>query len=104
MGLKIQLLETCRVTCGAPTSPATPLETHLASPNRVLVEGPGRALVPHGPGGPLLRCNLALQSESMGYSCARFPPPDFVSGRGPSSRRSQSQFFLAPKSHFCNKN
>ncbi|MES2122567.1 MAG: hypothetical protein V4492_07310, partial [Chlamydiota bacterium] len=32
------------MTCGTPTSPATPVEPHLALPNRVLVGGPGKAL------------------------------------------------------------
>ncbi|HSW86129.1 MAG TPA: hypothetical protein VLG49_01365 [Rhabdochlamydiaceae bacterium] len=49
-------------------SPAGPLAPHLALPNRVLGGGVCKAL-PRTPLRALLRCDLAVRSESIGCSC-----------------------------------
>ncbi len=70
-------------------SPATPLETHLASPNCVLEAEACRTQPRNRPNGLLLRCDFALRSESAGCSRAHLPPWLRLYGRGPSRVSSQ---------------
>ena len=76
-------------TCAGAMSPADPLETHLASPNRVLGGGVGTALRPPA----LLSCaTIMLCDLSPRAARALTSRPGFAfHGRVPSRVDSQSQ-------------
>ena len=65
-----------------------PLETHLASPNHVLVKGSCAALTPTP--SAFLRCDFALRSESIGCSVRSLPALASPDRAGPSRVASQS--------------
>ena len=86
------------LTC--PRPPRPPLGPHLALPNRVLVGGPCKALIPHAltgsPVGAILLCDMRPSAAL----CVHFPTRLASFWWGPFSRRLAEPIFSQNPNHF----